>query len=111
MNSLVGRIIQETLRYRSDIRPMVGVDTLTQALALSESDQPEMPFGFYRGKRLPRPWRRRKKGAQQHQRCGMTETAKKRWRESKQRVFDGLQKFFDGDGSGGGGGGGGRERW
>ena len=49
----MGEIIQETLRYRSDIRPMSGVDTLTQASALSDSDQLEMPFGFYRGKRPP----------------------------------------------------------
>ena len=34
--------MQEALRYRSDIRPMAGVDTLTQALASSESDQPEV---------------------------------------------------------------------
>ena len=53
LDSLVGGIILETLRYRYDIRPMAGFDTLTQASALSESDQPEMPFGFYRGKRPP----------------------------------------------------------
>ena len=51
LDSLVGGIIQETLRYRSDMRPMAGVNTLTQALALSESDQTEMLFGFYRGNR------------------------------------------------------------
>ena len=39
LNSLVGGIIQDTLRYRSDIIPMAGVDTLTQTSALSESDQ------------------------------------------------------------------------
>ena len=46
LNSLMEGIIQETLRYRSNIRPMAGVDTLTQVLALSDSDHPEMPFGF-----------------------------------------------------------------
>ena len=79
----MGRIIQETLRYRSDIRPMAGVDALTKASASSESDQPEMPVRFYRGKRPPRPRRPRRKGEQQRQRCGTTEIAKKRWRESK----------------------------
>ena len=73
----MGGIIQETLRYRSNVRPMAGVDTLTQASDSSESDQPEMPFGFYRGKRPLRPCQARSKGAQQRQRCGMTETAKK----------------------------------
>ena len=32
---------------------MAGVDTINQALASSELDQPEMLFGFYRGKRMP----------------------------------------------------------
>ena len=98
MDSMVGGIIQEKLRYRSDIRPMAGVDTLTQASDPSELDHPEMPFGFYRGKRPPQPRRLRRKGAQQRQRYGTTEKAKKRWRESKHRDFDGLQKYFGGDG-------------
>ena len=105
-DSLVGVLIQETLRYRSDIRPMAGVDTLTQASVLSESDHPDMPFGFYMGKRPPRPQRTRRKGAHQRQICGTTETAKKRWRKSKQRVFVGLQKCFGGNGSVGRGKGG-----
>ena len=100
MDSLVGGIIQETLRYRSDIRPMSGYEKLTQASASSELDQPEMPFGFYRGKRLPQPWRPRRKGSQQRQRCGTTETAKKIWRVSKQRVFDCIQKYFGINGGG-----------
>ena len=32
---------------------MAGVDTLTQASYLSDLDQPEMPFGFYRVKSPP----------------------------------------------------------
>ena len=46
MDSLVGGVIQETLRYRTDIRPMAVVDTLAQASDLSESDQPEISFRF-----------------------------------------------------------------
>ena len=46
LESLVKGIIKETLRYRSDIKPMAGVDTLTQASASSESDQPEMSSGW-----------------------------------------------------------------
>ena len=84
---------------------MGGGATLPQALASSELEQPEMPFVIYRGERLRRPWRPQKKGAQQRQRCGATETAKKSWRKSKQRVFDGLQNCF-----GGGGGDGGRRK-
>ena len=42
------------MRYRSDIRPMAGVDTITKASASSESDKLEIPFGFYMGKRLSR---------------------------------------------------------
>ena len=53
LDSLVEGIIQGKLRYKYDIGIMAGVDTLTQASALSESDQPEMPFGFYRGTRPP----------------------------------------------------------
>ena len=82
---------------------MSGVDTLVQASASSKSDQPEMSFGFYRGERPPQPRQPRRKGAQQRHICETTNTAKKRWRESKQRVFDGLQKCVGGDGSGGGG--------
>ena len=46
LDSLVGGIIHETLRYRSNIRPMAGVDTLTQASASSDSNQPDMCSGW-----------------------------------------------------------------
>ena len=65
-----------------------------------------MSFGFYKGKRSPRPRRLHREGAQQLQKYGTAETAKKRWCKSKQIVFDGQQKCFGGDGSGGRGKGG-----
>ena len=41
--------------YRSDIKPVAVGYTLLRALALSDSEQPEMTFRFYGGKR----WQRR----------------------------------------------------
>ena len=46
LDILARGIIQETLRYRSDIRLMAGVDTLTQTSASSELDQPEISSGW-----------------------------------------------------------------
>ena len=46
LDSMVGGIIQETLRYRSYIRTMAGVDKLTQASDLSELDQSGKSSGW-----------------------------------------------------------------
>ena len=61
----------------ADIGTVAGGDTLPRELVLSESEQPERPFGFYGGKIYPQPWQTRRKGAQQRQGCGTTEIAKK----------------------------------
>ena len=50
---LVGGIIQETLRYKSDIGSMARGDTLPRSLMLGESEHPTVPFGFYRGESFP----------------------------------------------------------
>ena len=47
LDRMVGRIIQEALRYQSGIGTVAGGVTLTWALASLESEYLEMPVGFY----------------------------------------------------------------
>ena len=47
LDQLVGEIIKAKSRYRPKIRSMAGEATLPPEFAPSESEQPEMPFGFY----------------------------------------------------------------
>ena len=47
LDQLVGGIIRDMLRYRYDIVPMKGGVTLPRASDMSNSDQPEILFGFY----------------------------------------------------------------
>ena len=86
LDRLVGVIIQEMLRYRSKILPVTEGDSLTWASVSSELEQTKKPFGFYRGKRLLRPWQPNRKGAQQQQRYGMVETTAAEIRQKSRKI-------------------------
>ena len=53
----------EKLEPGGDMADMQNRDTPPQALSSSKLDQTDILFGFYEGKRLPRPWRPCRKGA------------------------------------------------
>ena len=56
LDRLVGGIIQVKSRYKSDIRPVAGGDTLPPVLASSELEHPEDSVRvLQRGERPPRP--------------------------------------------------------